>query len=70
MKLPVCPDCGLPPEFHWKNYTFGSCSGSLKCPNEHYRAQYSYWAGGKNKARHALEQKWAEAVNKNEVKNG
>ncbi|EMR6472273.1 hypothetical protein ACWO4D_003856 [Klebsiella michiganensis] len=28
------------------------------------------WAGGKNKARHALEQKWAEAVNKNEVKNG
>lgn len=45
-------------------------SGALKCPFDHYRVQHSYWAGGKNKARHALEQKWAEAVNKNEVKNG
>ncbi|MDM4342359.1 hypothetical protein QTP15_33290 [Klebsiella oxytoca] len=70
MKLQKCPDCGAVPEFHWKDYTFGSCSGALKCPYDHYRVQHSYWACGKNKARHALEQKWAEAVNKKEVKNG
>jgi hypothetical protein len=31
MKLQKCPDCGALPEFHWKDYTFGS-SGALKCP--------------------------------------
>ncbi|MGS4823274.1 hypothetical protein ACN4GA_30535 [Raoultella terrigena] len=70
MKLQKCPDCGAAPEFHWKDYTFGSCSGALKCPNDHYRIQHSYWAGGKKKARQALEQKWAAAINKNEVSNG
>ena len=41
-----------------------------KCPYDHYRVQQSYWAGGKDKARRKLEEKWAETVNKNEVKNG
>ncbi|MFK3708552.1 hypothetical protein ACI2JR_27165 [Klebsiella sp. NPDC088457] len=70
MKLPVCPECGLSPEFHWKNYTFGACSGALKCPNDHYRVQHGYWAGSKVKAKHALEEKWMAAVNNSEVKNG
>lgn len=56
--------------WRFNNMPFGSCSGALKCPFDHYRVQHSYWAGGKNKARRTLEQKWAEAVNKNEVKNG
>lgn len=70
MILPKCPTCGAAPEFHWKNFTFGACSGALKCPYEHYRVQQSYWAGGKKKAKQQLEEKWTAAVNNNEVKNG
>ncbi|HHS9649958.1 TPA: hypothetical protein ACTW3N_003480 [Klebsiella oxytoca] len=70
MKLQKCPDCGLRPEFWWKDNSFGSCFGALKCPNYHYRVEHVYWAGGKDKAKRKLEQKWAETVNKNEVKNG
>ncbi|EMB3264482.1 TPA: hypothetical protein ACS624_002968 [Klebsiella michiganensis] len=70
MKLQKCPDCGAVPEFHWKDYTFGSCSGALKCPYDHYRVQHSYWAGSKVKAKQALEEKWVAAVNNSEVKNG
>ena len=70
MKLPVCPDCGLSPEFSWKNYTFGSCSVSLMCPYEHHRVEHSYWAGGKANARKAIEKKWVSEVTNGEVKNG
>lgn len=70
MNLEKCPDCGAVPEFHWKDYTFGACSGALKCPYDHYRVQQSYWAGGKEKAKNKLKEKWMAAVNKNEVKNG
>lgn len=70
MKLPVCPTCGLAPEFHWRNYTFGSCSVALKCPYDHIRVQHSYWAGGKANAKEAVEKKWIAAVTNSEVKNG
>ncbi|AUU06371.1 hypothetical protein B1209_12565 [Raoultella planticola] len=67
MKLPVCPKCGAAPEFHWKDYRFGSCSGALKCPYDHYRVQESYWAGSRKKAKQNLEEKWIAETG---VKNG
>ncbi|HCF7883734.1 TPA: hypothetical protein NIU34_000902 [Klebsiella oxytoca] len=68
--LPKCPICGMSPEFHWKDYTFGSCFGALKCPNGHYRVQHGYWAGGKVKAKQMLKRKWMDKVIKSEVENG
>ena len=70
MKLPVCPECGLDPEFHWKNNSFGSCFVALKCPYYHYRVSHGYWAGGKENARKEIEKKWIDAVKNSEVKNG
>ncbi|HCF8671116.1 TPA: hypothetical protein NIW09_002735 [Klebsiella pneumoniae] len=60
--IPRCPVCGSPPEFHWKNYVFGSCSGALKCPGGHIRVQQGYWAGGQSKAKKLLIENWAAAV--------
>lgn len=60
--LRKCPTCGSSPEFHWKNYTFGACSGSLKCPYGHLRVQQGYWAGGQAKAQRVLIEKWDDAV--------
>lgn len=60
--LPRCPDCGMAPEFHWKNYTFGACSGALKCPNDHYRVQQGYWSGSQAKAWKLLIEKWCDVV--------
>ncbi|QIU89340.1 hypothetical protein [Yokenella regensburgei] len=60
--LPKCPECGMAPEFHWRDYTFGSCSGALRCPYNHHRVSVSYHAGQKHKARIALECAWVKKV--------
>ncbi|WP_368750310.1 hypothetical protein [Klebsiella aerogenes] len=62
INLPRCPTCNMQPEFHWKNYTFGACSGALKCPNNHYRVQHGYWAGSQVRAKKELIKKWRDVV--------
>ena len=64
MKLQKCPDCGAAPEFHWKDYTFGSCSGALKCPYDHYRVNLNGPAGSRAQAEKKLAPQWIELVEK------
>lgn len=61
-ELVPCPTCGITPSFYWKNYTFGKCSGALKCSLEHHRVSVGYWAGGQEKARRELKILWQALV--------
>lgn len=68
--LPKCPQCGMAPEFHWRDYTFGSCSGALRCPYNHHRVQMSYHAGRKLQTRENLMNQWQEKITALEVAGG
>lgn len=60
--LTRCPACGHQPEFHWRDYTFGACSGALRCPFSHIRVQQGYFAGSQAKAKTLLIEQWERAV--------
>lgn len=60
--LPKCPDCGLSPEFNFKEHSFGSCFGALKCPFNHHRVTTVYGAGSQRLGREKLMEKWVTKI--------
>lgn len=58
VKPAKCPICNSVPESRWKNYTYGMCFGSLRCPNGHHAERITYGAGSESRAKKMLTERW------------